>query len=89
MGELLNILAFKYNGDFDWINKRIDALKQLQYAEFAAYAKQALGRQNKRRLGVLLEGVIPESNVFDYVPLTNMGQLRNLSTYQSADVESK
>lgn len=85
MGELLTVLAFKYDGDFDWMNKRIDALKKMEYPEFIAYAKQALGRQNKRRLAVLLKGAIPEDNVFDYVPLTNINEIRKLSIYQGSN----
>lgn len=88
MGELLTTLAFKFDGDFDWMNKRIAALKKMQYGEFLVYAKQALGRQNKRRLAVLMKGILPEDSIFNYDPLNNLSQLRRISTYQGA-VETK
>jgi len=63
--ELYN-LAFEYNADFDWIQKRIDAVKKLTYADFAAISKTFLSRSNLKRLAVLMEGVLPEQNNFRY-----------------------
>lgn len=84
MGELLTLLAFKYDGDFDWMTKRIVTMKELKYADLLLYAKEALGRENKRRLGILLKGSIPENNTLEYIPLCNLNQLRKMSTYEGS-----
>jgi insulysin len=62
----LYALAYDYDADFDWINKRIDAVKKLTYQEFTATAKTFLSRSNLKRLAVLMEGVLPEQNQFRY-----------------------
>ncbi len=79
-GKLLKTLAFKYDGDFDWIDKRIEGFKTLAYQEFLTIAKDTFGRQNKRRLAILLQGVIPVNGSLNYVEV-DLNQLRKLSTY--------
>ncbi len=56
MGYLLQNLAFKYHGDFEWLAKRKEGFKTLTYEEFLATAKNFLGKQNKQRMAVLLRG---------------------------------
>lgn len=63
--ELYN-LAFDYEGDFDWIQKRIEAVKKLTYADFIATSTTFLSRSNLKRLAVLMQGVLPEQNHFRY-----------------------
>lgn len=82
MGEMLNTLAFKYDGDFDWIEKRIQAFKELNYSEFLTISRQVMGKGNKRRIGILLKGVIPPQTTLDYRRLTNLNQLIKQSTYE-------
>jgi len=84
MAELLDKIAFKYNGDFDWIDKRIAGFTDLKYGEFLNLSQEFLGKQNKRRLGILLRGIIPEDHIFQYSPISLM-QLRRLSNYQPAE----
>ncbi|MBA3958180.1 MAG: insulinase family protein [Parachlamydiaceae bacterium] len=81
MGDTLQSLAFDYNGDFEWISKRIQGLEQLTYEEFLNQANALLGRTNKRRVAVLLNGLIPADRVFDYEMLKNVGTLRRVSQY--------
>lgn len=81
MSELIYQLAFKFNADFDWMEKRVLALKELKYEEFLKLSPQFFGRQNKRRFAVLLEGNLPLENIFRYVELKNVDQLRDLSEY--------
>ncbi|MBS0648732.1 MAG: insulinase family protein [Verrucomicrobia bacterium] len=64
-GELYT-LAFDYDGDFEWTQKRIEAVKKLTYTDFTATAKTFLSRSNLKRLAVLMEGVLPEQNQFRY-----------------------
>lgn len=80
MGDLLQLLAFKYDGDFDWKTKRIEAFKKLTYEEFLNLARAMLGRTNKRRLAILLKGNIPEDNVFNYTE-TNIRNLQDMSQF--------
>lgn len=81
MGSLLKTLAFKYEGDFDWLNKRIKAFEELTYPEFVQIAEKMIGRTNKKRFAVLMKGVMPESSTLDYKKLTDINQLRKISTY--------
>lgn len=68
MGEKLSTLAFNYK-NFDWIRQRADSLKELTYEQFIAFVEQFLGRSNKRRLGILIEGKTPEERQFRYSPI--------------------
>ena len=56
MSNLLNLLAFEYNGDFTWLEKRIGGLKELTYKEFLEFSKNYLGKENPKRVAILFEG---------------------------------
>jgi insulysin len=58
--------AYEYDADFDWIQKRVEAVKKLTYHDFIASSKTNLARTNLKRLAVLMEGVLPEQNQFRY-----------------------
>ena len=77
----LDKLAFEY-GDFNWIHKRIDSLKKLEYSQFCDVAHQLLARSNARRLAVLVEGVLPPEHDFHY-ELISKDEVRNLGTFVS------
>lgn len=81
MGELLQKLAFKYDADFDWIDKRIKGFKDLSYGEFIDLAQSAMGKDNKRRFAILLKGNTREENVLNYRPISNLVRLRKLSSF--------
>lgn len=83
MGELLKTLAFKYEGDFDWIAKRIHGFKELTYEDFLEIASQFLGKQNKRRVALLVKGQVPSLKNLYYQPLASVKQLKALSHYTS------
>jgi insulysin len=85
MANTLNELAFKYDGDFDWISKRIQALDNLTYEEFIQTANGLLGKSNKRRLAILLHGVLPEENLFMYNKARSWTSLRKMYEYISRD----
>lgn len=66
MGLRLNKFAFEYDADFNWIDKRIAAVKALSYDKLRLFAKEFLSRNNLRRLAVLMEGVLHRDNDFHY-----------------------
>ena len=70
MSQILNALAFEYNGDFLWLNKRIKALKSLTYDEFIIFSKKSLSKDNKKRLAILFEGQIDKN--FKYKKLDDL-----------------
>jgi insulysin len=85
MGELLKNLSFKYNADFEWMNKRIQAFQDLTYDEFLSLAKKFFAKDNKQRLGILIDGVIPKDKSLNYIKLQTVNELRKLSTYSSGN----
>lgn len=85
MGELLKNLAFKYDGDFEWIAKRIKAFHELSYEEFLNIANQMFKKSNKRRLAIMIDGLIPKDSSLQYIKLQTMKELRKLSHYSSGN----
>jgi insulysin len=76
------ILAFDYEADFEWIQKRIDSVKKLSYADFIALSKTFLSRSNLKRLAVLMEGILPEENHFRYEAI-QQDDIRDVGPYIS------
>ncbi len=66
MAQRLSTLAFDYDGDFQWIEKRIEAFKNLSYEYVTDISKAFLSRSNLRRLAVLMEGRLPAKTAFRY-----------------------
>lgn len=87
MGDLLKTLVFKYEGDFEWINKRIQGFKDLTYEDFSEIASQFLGKSNKRRLAVLIQGAVAQEGGFKYIQLNDIEELRKTRRYSSAKNE--
>lgn len=83
MTDLLYKLAFSYEGDFNRIAKRIKGFEELTYDEFLENANQTLGKENKRRLAIILTGSTPEENL-KYRKICGSGQLKQLAIYESA-----
>lgn len=81
-GEQQFKFAFEIQ-DFDWIRKRLEALKSLTYDQWIAAAKKFLSRQNKRRLAILLESQNSKEAAFDYTPLKKIDCLKNLPKKKS------
>lgn len=59
-------LAFTQNGDFAFLDKQIGALKSFTYDQLTTYADEFLSRRNLKRLAILMEGVLPQENLFRY-----------------------
>lgn len=86
-GDLLQKLAFKYDGHFDWMDQRIQGLKELTYEEFLDFAQKFMGKANKRRLGILVKGILSDDKIFSYNRVTDLKQLKNESTFSPAFTE--
>ena len=56
MGELLFKLGYEFEGNFNWIQERIDSLQALDYKTFIEKGAKLIGRQNPKRLAVFLSG---------------------------------
>lgn len=83
MGTLLQTLAFKYEGHFDWMDKRIQGFKELTYPEFLSFSKEFMGKENRRRLGLLVKGTM-DKHVLNYDRVTDLNQLKKISTFSPA-----
>jgi insulysin len=83
MGELLQQLAFIYHGDFERPTKRIDAFKALSYQTFVEQTNAMLGRQNHRRLAILLRGTFPEETPFHYERARSRSWLRDQGKFSN------
>jgi insulysin len=80
MAEKLNYLAFTCGGDFNWIEKSIDAVSKLSYEQLETDAKLYLSRQNQKRLAVLVEGVLSADKEFRYERVSH-DDVRGAGTY--------
>lgn len=83
MGQKLNKFAFEYD-DFYWIDKRIDAVKNLSYEKIKFFAHEFFSRHNLRRIAILTEGVLPKENDFRY-ELTSKEDICGLGMYISSN----
>lgn len=91
MGRLLQELAFKKRGEFQWIEEKINGYRELTYKECLEWMQEALGRSNHRRFAILVNGILPKENIFRYEKLPNEEALRRLSRYipQSLKTDSQ
>lgn len=89
MGDLLRTLAFRYKGDFDWISKRVQGFKDLTYEEFLKYAQEFLSKNNKRRIGVLMQGTLTQENSFRYTQLDSIKEIREESPYTGVSTKDE
>lgn len=86
MGNLLKMLAFDFKGDFEWIDKRIKAVEELEYEEFIALSREMLGKENKKRVAFMIKGVLPKERLLEYNKLRAVDELRRISTFTPAEV---
>lgn len=89
MGELMHTIAFQYEGDFNWLEKRIEAFKELSYEEFVEYAKEFLGKENRRRLALCVNGELPQKESMAYRSITTLEKLRSEIFYESKEAIKK
>lgn len=82
---LLDLLAFDYSENFSLVDQKIEALKTLQYEEFVHFTKSTLSRNNRKRLAILLEGKIPDTNQFVYETIAPR-DLVDRNSYERVDI---
>lgn len=87
-GELLYKLAFEIE-DFAWVEKRLQSLEALSYDDFLSFSKSLLGRQNKQRVAIMLQGSPDSDEHFEYTSFKTIKQLKELSTSTKKKVSSK
>ncbi|MDP1836814.1 MAG: insulinase family protein [Chlamydiales bacterium] len=85
MGQLLGTLATDYKGDFDWIKKRIEAIRQLKYSDFLEQSHKILSSRNKKRLAVVTRGSMASEGYLEYVPTKSLKEMRNNLDYEPAN----
>jgi insulysin len=74
-GEQQFKLAFDIQ-DLEWMPKRLNDLAEIKYEDFLKFTQNFLGRINKRRFAIMLEGLTREE-AFQYTPLKNLNALRS------------
>lgn len=85
MASLCHELAFEYDGDFAWIEKKIEALQKLTFDEFSKIAFEVLGKKNKKRLAVSINGVLENENVLSYRKGKSTQTIKKTISYKGAD----
>jgi len=81
MGELLCLLAFEKEADFDYLAKRIEATQNLSYERFTELSKEFLGKVNKGRLAILVSGNLPEVASLRYERIPSQSRLSRIASY--------
>ncbi len=71
-------LAFEKDADFQFIEKRVEALNALKYEDFLKNSSAFLARENRRRIAVLIEGKI--GSPFAYTQIETP-QLEEIASY--------
>ncbi len=87
MGKVLHMLAFDYDGAFDWLEKRKEAIQELSYEEFVVYSKEFLGKENPRRLALFVNGAIPHKGRLSYKEITTPKKIRDEICYEGRDTK--
>ncbi|MCH9626935.1 MAG: Protease 3 [Chlamydiales bacterium] len=87
MGALLHMMAFDYDADFDWLEKKKAAISSLTYEEFLAYSKEFLGKENPRRLALFVNGALPAAGRLSYKQITTPEKIRDEIAYKGRPVQ--
>jgi insulysin len=76
---LWDSLAFQREGDFAFIENRINGLEELSYEEFQDISHSFLSRGNRKRLAVLFEGRL--TSPYSYSPITPT-EIHEVASYE-------
>ncbi len=80
MSAILYELAFVHD-DLDFLEKRVQGLHELSYEEFKVLAQEYLGKANKQRLAILMDGK-HATDTLRYKAARSVAQIRRHSDYQ-------
>jgi len=75
-------LAFNCEADFDLYEKRIESFEKLKLEDVLQAAPQLLARNNRKRLAILVEGVLSPENNFRY-EVSSKEEISGVSTYSN------
>ncbi len=89
MGSLLHLIACDYDADFHWTEKRIQAYKELTYPEFLDYAHHFIGKENKRRVAIAVNGILPDKGGLSYQEIDSLEAFRKEISYEGRQEESE
>lgn len=81
-------LAFDYQEDFQWIEKRTEALKELSYKDFLTFVQTTFSYRNNGRLAVLYQGKLLQEENVSYAPIS-VEDLLKKSRYITAKGEKE
>ena len=81
VADLLSNLLFLYNGDFHWVEKRIEAMQNLSYEECLQGIKAILGKENSRRFAILLTGKTGQAPFFFYKKVDSLDSFKKEEEY--------
>ncbi len=84
-GAVLMELATNYDGDFKWMEKRADAMRNLPYKTFYEQADKILSHKNKKRMAVILRGNDRSDGYLRYQRAKNSRELRSNIRYDVRD----
>ena len=76
-------MAFSFNGDFEWRNKRIRAAENLTYSSFQSFYKALLARSNKQRIAVLLKGNSQGERSLRYQEVSSLKAISEAGAYST------
>lgn len=76
------MLAFDYDGEFDWIDRRIAGIQELTYEEFVEHAKGFLGKENQSRLALFVNGELPNKGRISYKEVASEEEMRQDISYK-------
>lgn len=79
-------LAFDEKSDFHFIEKRVDGLKQLDYARFSTLCHEFISRANRKRLAILVEGKLHHPFTYKQKTLQELARLATYSPRPPADL---
>lgn len=83
MGARFSKEAFELEADFSWFDKRIDAMKQVTFSDFCAFAYKYFSPTNPMRIAILLTGQDSEKSVLNYYPIDNIASFKGLARYET------
>lgn len=81
MGQRLKTLVFDYDANFDWYDERLKALENLTYPQFLKISETLLGKRNKRRFALLIDGKTTQKEILKYEPVKTLKGLKNIASY--------
>lgn len=75
--EQLAQFAFEFQGEFNRIEKRVEAVRNLSYQAFIEKTTAWLSKENRRKLAIMAEGNLPRESDYQYITTTKESLLKS------------